>query len=134
MVTQVLTQEILKGLPELSKDLSFSDGEFDGLKYIGFCIVEIYEDKDLKYYCGELKDFLNPSDIMIIKNWNPENHNYFIHNYHKLDFENYLYLFQNTEFTNGRILMGNLFKKNFENRLELVSIQQAYLMRKLHGR
>lgn len=136
--SRIITPEILEELPNIVTKVEYSDGIFNKLTYIGFCIVEFFDDNELKYFCGEYKDFLSYQDIKIIKAWYPNKDDIYFENggkdYYRFDFDEHIFLFENNEFDNGRVLMGNLLQKDLETRLQLISFKQNYLMRLLfHG-
>ena len=126
-----LTYDIIEDLPNLSVDLSYTDGKFKGLKYMGFLIINIIDDKYIKYHCGELDDILNTNDLNVVQNFLPIKRNLYIENYYRIDFENYIYLFQYIKEDDKRLMMGNLLKKDFETRLNLAELYQQAIMRKL---
>ena len=43
-----LTHDIIEDLPNLSVDLSYTDGKFKDLKYIGFLIINIENGSSIK--------------------------------------------------------------------------------------
>ena len=132
-----LTAELIGELPNFAEDMTFFDGEFSGLKFIGFAIVEHFYNKKIEYYCGNHNNILTVDDIDKIEKWIPNQNDADIcfEKYYRIDFDHYIFIFNHYDFENGRVLMGNLLQKDLETRLSLAEIKQAYLMRLLiHGR
>lgn len=126
-----LTHEIIEELPNLSIELSFTDGQFKGLKYKGFLIVCSSELREFKYYCGRWENFLPQEDEEKIRNFNPDNEKVIFQNYYKLVFMDYIYIFQYERYMNGFLMIGNLLEKSPETRLNLIELEQKFLMEQL---
>jgi len=133
-----ITENIIEDLPNLAVlefDTKFTDGIFTNLTYAGFCVVQYFENHELKYFKGKDNDFLTEEDEKRLLLWFYEEHTIYFDKFYRLDFTNYIYLFKEYEYDKGRILMGNLLNKNFELRLDLAKLHQEHLMRLLiHGR
>lgn len=123
-----LSKDILEALPNISQELSLTDGQFRDLKYEGFLIIECFQN-NLNYYCGNKKDFLSNMDLIKIRNFNKDNK--YLEDYFRLDFDNYIYIFQYSEFKDGYILLGNLLEKSILNRFNLAILFQEYIMKDL---
>ena len=123
-----LSKDILEALPNISQELSLTDGQFRDLKYEGFLIIEYFQN-NLNYYCGNKKDFLSNMDLIKIRNFNKDNK--YLEDYFRLDFDNYIYIFQYSEFKDGYILLGNLLEKSILNRFNLAILFQEYIMKDL---
>jgi len=135
IVSKFLTPEILEDLPNISGVVKFTDGFYGDLNYIGFCIIEDYESQEIRYFCGGESNFLEIEDLDLIRAWKPNIKDSFYENYFRFDFKRFIYIFENIAAEHGRVLMGNLLKKNNAVRLDLITLQQDYLMRLLlHGR
>ena len=125
-----ITYEIIEELPNLSEDnMSFTDGEFSNMKYLGCLIVEKTGDNEIDYYCGDRTDIFNYQELDVLKRWLPEQT--YIDNYYRLDFKRYIYLFQVKYLNNKVVMIGNLLKKDFETRLNLAELYQEWIMKKL---
>ena len=129
--SELLTIDIVENLPNISidmNDVKFTDGEFKNLRYAGLCIVQYYYTEELKYHCGVLKNFLSEEDIYRIKIWFCKENFFYLDRYYRLDFDEYIYLFQVFNFEGGELMVGNLLKKDLELRLDLASMHQKRLM------
>jgi len=129
-----LTPRILEDLPNIAAlelDVKYTDGKFSNLTYAGFCIVQYSDTNELKYYKGKEEKFLKLGDEEQIINWFNNKNAYYIELYHRLDFTEYIYIFKEYDFFKGRILMGNLLKKEMDVRLDLAKLHQEHLMRLL---
>lgn len=124
-----LTKEILEELPNISQDLSLTDGQFKDLKYEGFLIIECYQN-NLNYHCGGKTNLLSSMDLKKIKCFD-KNDNKYLEDYYRIDFDKYIYIFQYSEFKNGYVLLGNLLEKSMLNRLDLALLFQNYIKKDL---
>lgn len=127
-----LTPEIIEELPNIANDFCFEDEKNTNLKYKGFCIFEIFFEKnEVKYYCGSCKNLFSDEDIEKVKNWMPKTKGKYYQDYYRMDFDKYIFIFQHYIYKDERILLGNLLIKDMETRLDLASIHQSYILEEL---
>jgi len=129
-----LTPRIIEDLPNIAAlelDVKYTDGKFSNLTYAGFCIVQYSDSQKLKYYKGKEEKFLKSEDEQKIIDWFEQKNAYYIELFHRLDFTEYIYIFKEYDFFKGRILMGNILRKEMEVRLDLAKLHQDYLLRLL---
>lgn len=128
-----LTPEIIEELPELINDFLYTDGEFNNLKYVGFCAIKV-AGNNIIVLNENFKNIFTEEDLIKIKTWLPTTKGSYYNDYYRIDLKNYIFLFQFYISKGYRILLGNLLIKDFETRLELASMQQEFFLKeRLHG-
>lgn len=107
---------------------------YNGYYTTGFCTIHYYTNSNsIEFDCVSLKNVLTLDDITQIKIWFCKKNDYYLDSFYRLDFEKYIFLFKTCFFEKGIILIGNLFKKNIEFRLDLASLHQGKIMRRLRN-
>ena len=135
MISKHMTKEVYEDLPNISVNFKVEDMNTKDLKYVGLCVIEIFPCNTIKALCGGLKNFISYKDKIQIAEWKASNKEIYLEDYYRVDFEKYIFIFQEYIYKDEVILLGNLLKKDFDTRLNLITFYQEHLKQVLlHGR